>query len=353
MLDANANRAREALRMLEDAARFAVNDGDLSGALKSLRHDLRSALNALPAGWLEAHRDTPGDVGTAISTETEKSRASLADAVIAAGKRLTEALRVIEESGKVIDPSFAAAIESLRYRAYDLDQRLMLRLGTGRARQWRLCLLLTQSMCTTPWREVLSQAIDGGADCVQVREKDMSGGDLASHAREVIDIARPRRVRVIINDRADIALACGADGVHLGQNDVGVPDVRRIAGRTLLVGVSTHDISEAERAVGNGADYCGVGAMFSSSTKQRDVSGLAYLREFVRRFPDTPHLAIGGITPANIDQVIAAGAKGVAVSAAICEAREVSATTRALVAAMESPLRRADDTLRPSVVESR
>src|SRR4029453_2076643 len=111
ILDANANRAREALRVMEDAARFALNDEALSAELKSLRHDLRAVIDSLPAGWLEANRDTPGDVGTAISNQSEMSRADLRDIVVAAGKRLTEALRAIEEAGKTIDADLACGVE--------------------------------------------------------------------------------------------------------------------------------------------------------------------------------------------------------------------------------------------------
>lgn len=330
MLDANYNRAREALRVMEDAARFAFNDESLCEALKALRHDLREALASLPPGWMEANRDTHGDVGTTISTDAEMSRADLRDVVIAAGKRLTEALRVMEETGKTMDGGLAGKIESLRYRAYDIDQRLILRMGGGRAQQWRACLLLTKSLCRRPWREVLVEAMAGGVDCVQVREKAMDGGELAAHAREVIAAARPGGTTVIVNDRADVALAAGADGVHLGQTDLSVRDVRRIAGRNLIVGVSTHDLNEATKAVEEGADYCGVGAMFPSSTKQRETSGIAYLRQFTQRFPKTPHLAIGGITPANVGEVVAAGGKGVAASSAICCADDPEAVARSL-----------------------
>ena len=334
ILDVNANRAREALRVMEDAARFALNDEALSAELKSLRHDLRAVIDSLPAGWLEANRDTPGDVGTAISNQSEMSRTDLRDIVVAAGKRLTEALRAIEEAGKTIDADLACGVESLRYRAYDVDQRLLLRFGSGRARQWRLCLLLTRSFCRRPWLQALEQSISGGVDCVQVREKDMDGSELASHAREVIAIARRRNVSVIVNDRVDVALATGADGVHLGQSDLSVRDARRLAGQALIVGVSTHDLNEAERAVRDGADYCGVGAMFPSSTKQREVSGIAYLKAFIEHYPSTPHLAIGGVTPESIGELVAAGARGVAVSSAICAAEDPGDAARAIVRAI-------------------
>src|SRR6186997_2029720 len=103
IIDANANRAREALRVMEDAARFALNDSKLTEQLKSLRHDLRAALDLLPPGILEANRDTPGDVGTTISTSAEMDRHTLLEVVVAAGKRLSESLRSIEEVSKTIN----------------------------------------------------------------------------------------------------------------------------------------------------------------------------------------------------------------------------------------------------------
>jgi thiamine-phosphate pyrophosphorylase len=335
LLDANVNRAREAMRVMEDSARFALNDAPLSGDLKALRHEFRTALEALPPGWLEAHRDAAGDVGRTIATDSEMIRRGFFEVVVAAGKRLTEALRVIEETCKVVDSGLASRIESIRYRAYDFDQQLTRRLGSGRARQWKLCLLLTQALCRRPWREVLAAALEGGADCVQVREKELSDRDHLAHAREVIGVARPAGATIIVNDRADIALACEADGVHLGQDDLSAADVRRLAGRQLIVGVSAHDLDEARRAVESGADYCGVGTLFPTDTKQRQVSGPAYLRAFVQRFPRVPHLAIGGIGPASIGQVVEAGARGVAVSRAICAADDPRETCRQLRAALE------------------
>lgn len=337
IIDANANRAREAMRVMEDAARFALDDASLSEDLKSMRHDLRSALERLPAGWIEANRDTPGDVGTTITTEAERSRTGLADVVIAAGKRLGEALRVIEEAGKTVDPAFASQIEALRYRAYDIEQRLQLRLGTGRARQWRICVLLTESICRRPWEDVLRAIIDGGADCIQVREKDMDGGDLARRVACVIKLARPAGASVIVNDRADVALATSADGVHVGEHDLSIRDVRRIAGRALLVGASTHDLDEAKAAVEAGADYCGVGAMFATALKpDRPPSGPGYLRAFIERYPNTPHLAIGGVGPANVHRLVEAGCRGVAVSSAVCGADDPAGVVRSLREAMDA-----------------
>ena len=331
ILDANANRAREALRVMEDVARFAVDDAVLVAELKGLRHELATALDRLPEGWLEVNRDTAGDVGTDVTAAGEHERAGLIAVATAAGKRLGEALRVIEETAKTIDSAMSRQVEALRYRAYDAESALLVRLAGGRARQWRVCVLLTESLCTRPWRDVLRAAIEGGADCVQVREKQMKGGELRRRVDEVIAIARPAGVSVIVNDRIDIALAAAADGVHLGVGDLSLADARRLAGRTLLLGASTHGLDEARVAVAAGADYCGVGKMFETATKPRTTTtGPSVLDAFVKAHPRTPHLAIGGITPQNVGQLVEAGVRGVAVSRAICAAEHPDRVVGAL-----------------------
>jgi len=331
ILDANANRAREALRVMEDVARFAVEDAVLVAELKGLRHELANALACLAQGWLEVNRDAAGDVGTGVTADGEHERAGLIAVATAAGKRLGEALRVIEETAKTFDSALSVRIEALRYRAYDAERALLAKLAGGRARQWRVCLLLTERLCTRPWGDVLSLAIEGGVDCVQVREKQMQGGELRRRVDQVIAIARPAGVSVIVNDRIDVALAAAADGVHLGTGDLSLPDARRLAGRTLLLGASTHGLDEASAAVAAGADYCGVGTMFETATKPRTATtGRGVLDDFVRAYPRMPHLAIGGITPRNIGQLVEAGAQGVAVSRAICAAEHPDRVAGAL-----------------------
>lgn len=337
IIDANANRAREALRVMEDACRFVLNDASLAEPIKRLRHDLAQAVGGL--GGIEANRDTPGDVGTSIKTEQESSRQSVADVALAAGKRLSEALRTIEEYGKTLaDPAFAASIERLRYQGYDIEHRLNLAMGSGRARQWRLCVLITQSLCRDgDWLGVARAVIAGGGDCIQLREKSLEAGELLGRSRELVALCRPQGVSVIINDRPDIALLSGADGVHLGQTDLPCTEVRRLVGRQLIVGVSTSCIEQAQQAMRDGADYCGVGPMFPTTTKHKDVIvGPAYLRQYVQ-WNKLPHLAIGGIGEGNIGQLVDAGVRGIAVSSAVCAAKDPQAVTRSLVEQVARP----------------
>lgn len=339
MLDANANRAREGLRVMEDIARFGRNDAELASAIKGVRHAVTDAVAGMGVSMLALHasRDTPGDVGTGTKTHAELTRGGLPAIAAAAGGRATEALRVIGEAAKALGPTAAragAAIEALRYQTYELNRRLLLALGTGRGVQWRLCVLLTESLCRRPWLEVARLGIEGGADCLQLREKGLGDAELLSRAKALLALSRTATggCAVIVNDRVDVALLAGADGVHLGQGDMRVQDARSIAGDRLLVGVSTHDLSEAEGAWRDGADYLGVGAMFATSTKARATSGPAYLREVLadERLRAMPHLAIGGISPDNVGELVAAGVRGVAVSGAVCGAADPAAVCRSL-----------------------
>jgi thiamine-phosphate pyrophosphorylase len=334
IIDANANRAREGLRVMEDAARFALDDRSLSEQLKGLRHDLQSALRSCPGyplGLLAA-RDVEGDVGTTTSTSQERSRADLRDVALAAAGRTSEALRSIEESFKVLGEG-GADFESLRYRLYTLEQGLALALSARAAPQWRLCILITESLCRLPWERIAEAALAGGADCLQLREKTLEDRELLARARRLRRLAPPGGpVSVIINDRPDIALLAGADGVHLGQHDLSIEDVRRLAGDRLIIGGSSGDLDEARRVAG--ADYLGVGPMFATTTKDKPVrGGVAYLREFLasEQFGRLPHLAIGGITPDNVGQLWAAGCRGVAVSAAVCSAPDPASVCRRLL----------------------
>ncbi len=335
ILDANANRAREALRVAEDAARFALDRADLAAALKRLRHDLRAAMDRLDARALLTARDTAGDIGTGISVEAESRRADAADVAHAAMKRLTEALRVLEEFGKTLDPTYAAAVEAVRYRAYDLERRLAEafapspRLGAG-----GLCVLLTESLCRRPWREVLAGLLDGGAGCVQLREKSLPDRELMDRAREVAGAAHEAGALAIVNDRPDVAVLAAADGVHVGQDDLAAREARRIVGPDRIVGVSTHSLDQARTAAEAGADYVGCGPMYASRTKPQDVVPGPTLVAEVAATVGLPIMAIGGITAEGAPAVLEAGAHWLAVSSAVCGTDDPEAATRQLFEAV-------------------
>jgi thiamine-phosphate pyrophosphorylase len=182
--------------------------------------------------------------------------------------------------------------------------------------------------------EAAEQAIAGGADCLQLREKSLESGQLLARARALADLCRQHNVLSIINDRPDIAVLANADGVHIGQSDLPAREVRKIIGPDKLLGVSTHNLAQAEKAVLDGADYIGVGPFFKSPTKPRDfIAGPDYAREVVQNIP-IPAVAIAGITAQNVDQVRATGLKAIAVTSAALDCDDIQAAARRLKALM-------------------
>jgi thiamine-phosphate pyrophosphorylase len=242
----------------------------------------------------------------------------LADVVTAAGKRFGEAIRVIEECLKTIDPALAASAEKIRYRFYDLEARIARTLrSAGKFEHVRLYVLVSESLCKRPWMETVREVIEGGADCVQLREKALEAGELLRRAREFVELCRKHQVISIINDRPDIAVLSGADGVHVGQDDLPAVEARKIVGSRKIVGVSSHNLGQAQQAVRDGADYIGVGPVFRSATKPREIlPGLEYARQVAESIR-IPAVAIAGICQANFDQVLGSGIKVMAVSSAI------------------------------------
>ena len=324
IVDASANRVREALRVLEDHCRFVLGDAILSATCKEIRHDLAAALGELPAQLLLAARDTVHDVGTAISTDAERSRDSL-DAIVAANaKRLQEGLRSLEEYGKLLSGDFGAKIERLRYASYTLEKSLVLG-GDSRKRlaSARLYALVTESACRASLVGTVRELAEGGVDVVQLREKGAGDRSILAKAREIREITRRFGIVFIMNDRPDLARLAEADGVHLGQGVTSrvAADARRPLGaRMRLIGVSTHSLEQLRIAVRDGANYVGVGPTFASSTKTfAEFPGIAYVREAAQA-TTLPAFAIGGITLDNVDAVLTAGATRIAVSAAVCGA---------------------------------
>lgn len=174
--------------------------------------------------------------------------------------------------------------------------------------------------------DVIEEAIKGGADVIQLREKDKSKRELLEMARALRQLTRRYGVLFIVNDHIDIALAVDADGVHLGQDDLPLQEARKILGDQKIIGISTHALAEAEAAAREGADYIGVGPIFPTNTKDdlADVVGLTYVQEIAEKI-NLPFVAIGGIKLHNVENVLAAGAKAVCVISAVIGAEDVQA----------------------------
>ena len=183
--------------------------------------------------------------------------------------------------------------------------------------------------------EVVAMALDGGATMVQLREKDLAAGELLEIARRLRAITAGKAL-LFVNDRVDVALAAGADGVHLGETSMSVEAVRQVFEGRLLVGRSVHSADGGAQAESDGADLLIAGTVFPSRSHVDGSPGGVRLIEELRRLVTVPVLAIGGISVANAESVIEAGASGAAVVSAVSESDDPAAASRGLMSAIKA-----------------
>jgi thiamine-phosphate pyrophosphorylase len=181
---------------------------------------------------------------------------------------------------------------------------------------------------------IVEAALRGSVDVVQLREKTATEAEIVHVGRRLRALCRAADVLFLVNDRPDLALACDADGVHVGQDDVAVAEARRVVGPDRLIGISTHSRDQLDAAVGSGADYASVGPVWETPTKEgRAAVGLELVR-YAAGAAALPWFAIGGIDGSNLGEVVAAGASRVAVVRAIRDAGDPEAAARGLRAAL-------------------
>jgi len=203
---------------------------------------------------------------------------------------------------------------------------------------WRLCLVAdAEAAGDRNLVFIIREAVEAGTTLVQLRGKKLSTRQFLNMALEASEYLKSRNIPFIINDRIDVALACKADGVHLGQEDLPLPFARQILGEQRLVGISVNTIKEAEEAEAKGASYIGAGPIFYTPSKEElrtilHLEGLRTIREKVK----IPILAIGGIQAKNARDVISAGADGIAVISALMASDDIRKATRKLLEAIEN-----------------
>lgn len=179
--------------------------------------------------------------------------------------------------------------------------------------------------------EQVEATLQNGATCIQIREKELGDETFLEEAKEMAALCKRYHVPLIINDNVEIAIACHADGIHVGQEDMKASDVRKRVGEDMIIGVSAHTVEEALEAVENGADYLGLGAVFTTSTKADvDVMSFETLKEICAAV-NVPTVAIGGISKENVMKLSGSGVDGVAVISAIFGAEDPGKATAELL----------------------
>lgn len=320
--DANLNRAAEAARILEEVARFLLDDKDLAEKLKNIRHKITSVQESSYDDYLKS-RDTVNDVG--IDITNCDSRTNIENIFKANIKRLQQALRTLSEYS-VENKENVEVFEKLRYTSYTLEKimwdKLKEKYNQVKLADKKLYLVTNSDAFESEdeFLDAVASSLEGGVDILQLREKNMPANKILELGKKVKQLCLQYGATFIINDRIDIAALLEADGVHLGQDDLDVKSAREILGANAIVGVSTHAPEQALKAVADGADYIGVGPVFATPTKQGRIPvGLEYVK-WASENITLPAFAIGGIDLENCEQVFSAGLNKIAVVRAIINA---------------------------------
>ncbi len=333
ILDANLDRAREGLRVIEEWCRFGLERSDLTATCK----DLRQQLGQLHTADIRAARDTPGDPGIHLTHAQESQREDIAQVLLANCARVQESLRVLEEYGKVNRPDLATAAKHIRYQVYTIESAMNPKPKLEDRLSARLYLVTSPEPNLI---HIVEAALNGGLRLVQYRDKNADNATRYDNATKLKFLCHQYGAMFIINDHIDLALAVNADGVHLGQQDYPIAVARRLLGPEKIVGRSTTNPAELQQAIAEKADYIGVGPVYATPTKPgKSASGAEYIAYAAAHAP-MPWYAIGGVDATNLQDVIAAGAGRAAVVRAIMQAADPKAMTQQLVAQLaQAPLR--------------
>lgn len=325
IVDANVNRISEGLRTVEDYFRFAEPDKELNGKLRDMRHKVRETLKELD-GLMISSRESNADNGLVLSQESEiDRRTSVKEFLTASFKRIEEALRSVEENLKLLSKyEISKSVERIRFSVYELEKQAFSRLKKN----------LPSGLYGITAEEfskgrsnifVAKEMLDAGIQVIQYREKEerKSRKEMLEECREIRKMTKDAGALFIVNDYLDIALITEADGIHCGQGDLSVQNIRKLSS-DIMIGISAGSTEQMQKAVSDGADYIGVGPVFETNTKKDagQAVGMDLLKYAVQNI-NIPFTAIGGIKEHNLEQVLDTGVESIAIITDITESEDI------------------------------
>jgi thiamine-phosphate pyrophosphorylase len=335
LIDANLDRSREGLRVVEDWCRFGLERDDLVVQLK----DWRQRLGRLHRSTYKQARSTATDPGAGLSHPAQLERDNPQAVVAANCGRVQEALRVLEEYGRSIDPSLASESAAIRYGLYDLEVTcLNASLGNARRQTLNNCQLC---LITTPCPDLIErvrQSLTAGVTMVQYRCKSGNDRERLDEAKALRMLCQTHGALFVINDRIDLALAVDADGVHLGQDDLPTDVARDLIGEARLLGRSTHTLDDVRRADTEACDYLGLGPVHTTAVKPEKAAIGPVRFQDAQALTRLPVFAIGGIELKNITALLDVGCRRVAVIGAIMAAENPESASQQLLQALLPPV---------------
>lgn len=345
-IDANLNRALEGIRVCEDVMRFCLRRADLSTRLKEARHLVADTAKRFPPGMLLHGRDVEADAQKFVDLGGEGTRGSLAELLSANLHRAMEAVRSLEEFGKLAVSEWNDnPFQKIRFTLYELERDtaplMTRREKIDRFSRSLYAILDSSYVHRDNFDDAATKMIRGGASIIQLRMKAGGKEEVLAAARDIAALCREGRALFIVNDHVDIALLAGADGVHLGLNDLRAGEARKILPPDMIIGVTAYTADDPARAESDGADYVAVGPVFDtvymSGSGQVTLNGAGVeVISRTRLSVSIPIVAIGGITPGGAGRSIDAGAASIAVTSYLYKDDNIEDNCRALTEAITS-----------------
>lgn len=315
--DVNLNRLNESLKFIEDVIRFSLENKVLLTRIRQIRNEFLKIKKDISLADIVNFRQSSHDLGRAAKFDIQTKKTS-EDLVIANLTRAKESARIIEEVFKSIDLKTSSKMKEIRFQLYDLEKYVIGSLK--KIFNPRINAVIDEKYLSRyRIKDMIGILENNGATMIQLRIKTLSDRKFYNYAVRIKKFLRKKEIKFIINNRLDIARAVGADGVHLGQDDMPLSVARSILRENYIIGISAHNIDEANKAGLGGADYIGVGSIFRTKTKSdAHICGLSVLKSICKKIT-IPVVGIGGITNRNYKDVFKAGAAGIAVSSYLFE----------------------------------
>jgi thiamine-phosphate pyrophosphorylase len=333
LIDANIDRAREGLRVIEDVCRYEFKDKKLMLALKDLRHAITETISksSISIPKLIIARERRNDLGEKTFTESEKKRENLSSLILANIQRAEESLRVLEETFKLFDKKSARKFKALRFKAYELEEKIINESEKQKKvklfNKEKLYLVLTAKK-KSDYLKIAKKALNAGIKLIQLRANNLSDSEIIAIGKK-LRLLTKNKALLLIDNRVDLCLLLDADGVHLGQKDLSIKEARKLLGSSKIIGKSTHSLKQALKAEKE-ADYISVGPIFKTKSVPYKVIGLKPLKQVIKK-ARIPVVAIGGINEKNVNKIIKIGVKKIAVISAIVDAINVEKAVKKLL----------------------
>ncbi|MEO0075151.1 MAG: thiamine phosphate synthase [candidate division WOR-3 bacterium] len=315
IIDVNINRFSEGMKVVEDLLRFYWQDQKILFELRKLKNLFWQHFGQYRNQVVFA-RASYQDIGRQIDFDIQK-RNKIIDVVNVNFKRCQESARVLEEIFKKVSPSQSRFCKTLRFALYDIEMAFLKHISINFNPLLYVILDIT-TIGRKYLTDITKACIDGGCTLLQLRETDTSSTrQFLNDAEQIRKVSKDANIKLIINNRLDIALAINADGVHLGKNDMPIKKVKSLLNSDMLIGITVRNVNQAQRAEKAGANYVSLGSIFPSPTKTKiPIVGINTLKK-VSKTVSIPVIAIGGINKNNVIEVIQNGADGVAVISAV------------------------------------